>query len=174
MPKQDPAQQSRRRLIKTLTGTGGLILGAKALPEQWTKPVVDAVLLPAHAQATGPSLSISCTAFPGFPPEGTPIPVGTVVAVTFQLTPNPGAVGPVLIEFLCDATVVAFGDFFTDATGTTPGIQVTASCAPGENAIFRATFSGVSGQCSWPVIAIPSGVAAPNAAPSGNGISIIQ
>jgi hypothetical protein len=45
------ASPPRRRLLKTLVG--GAAAAAGALPERWTRPVVDAVLLPAHAQATG-------------------------------------------------------------------------------------------------------------------------
>lgn len=40
---------SRRRLLSAIALGGG---AAAVLPERWVKPVVDAVLLPAHAQAT--------------------------------------------------------------------------------------------------------------------------
>lgn len=40
----------RRRLVRALA-TGGVVAGV-ALPEKWSAPVVDSVLLPAHAQAT--------------------------------------------------------------------------------------------------------------------------
>lgn len=43
---------ARRRLLKALTAGGAGAVAVKTLPEQWTKPVVDAVMLPAHAQAT--------------------------------------------------------------------------------------------------------------------------
>jgi hypothetical protein len=45
---------SRRRLLKAL-GLGGASAAAAAglLPARWTRPVIDSVLLPAHAQATG-------------------------------------------------------------------------------------------------------------------------
>lgn len=49
----DPRQQARRRLLKALGGAGGAFAAGKSLPETWSRPVVDAVLLPAHAQATG-------------------------------------------------------------------------------------------------------------------------
>jgi hypothetical protein len=51
---------SRRRLLKALTAGGaGAAITAKLLPASWTRPVVDSVLLPAHAQATGFSGSFS-------------------------------------------------------------------------------------------------------------------
>ncbi len=45
-------QASRRKLLKSILAGGGVAAAGRALPEQWTKPVVDSVLLPAHAQTT--------------------------------------------------------------------------------------------------------------------------
>ncbi len=42
---------SRRNLLRALS-VGGVV-GATQLPASWSKPVVDAVVLPAHAQTTG-------------------------------------------------------------------------------------------------------------------------
>lgn len=42
-------EQSRRSLFKSLAAGGGALITAKSLPGAWVKPVVDAVLLPAHA-----------------------------------------------------------------------------------------------------------------------------
>jgi hypothetical protein len=39
----------RRNLLKAMASLGGAAAVGKSLPERWTKPVVDAVLLPAHA-----------------------------------------------------------------------------------------------------------------------------
>ena len=44
--------QSRRNLLKAIAGLGGAVAVGKALPQRWTQPVVDAVLLPAHAQTS--------------------------------------------------------------------------------------------------------------------------
>lgn len=46
------ANPARRRLLKALTAGGAGAAAVKSLPERWTKPVVDTVMLPAHAQAT--------------------------------------------------------------------------------------------------------------------------
>lgn len=43
--------RSRRRVVQSLA-VGGVVAGANS-PEKWAKPVVDAILLPGHAQATG-------------------------------------------------------------------------------------------------------------------------
>jgi len=43
---------SRRRLLKAALGTGAAATAAHLLPATWTRPVVEAAILPAHAQAT--------------------------------------------------------------------------------------------------------------------------
>ncbi len=45
--------ENRRKLLKSVAAGGGAILAGRTLPEKWGRPVVDSVLLPAHAQASG-------------------------------------------------------------------------------------------------------------------------
>lgn len=42
-------QKSRRKLLKSIAAGSGVIVAGKQLPESWKRPVVDSVLLPAHA-----------------------------------------------------------------------------------------------------------------------------
>jgi hypothetical protein len=49
----DKTKHSRRRLLRAVAGAGGLVTAGRLLPETWTRPVVDAVSLPAHAQTSG-------------------------------------------------------------------------------------------------------------------------
>ena len=44
---------SRRKLLKSIAAGSGAVVAGKTLPEAWTKPVVDSVLLPAHATTSG-------------------------------------------------------------------------------------------------------------------------
>lgn len=49
----------RRRLLQAITAAGAT---SAALPDRWSRPVVDSVLLPAHAQATPTdNCEITCT-----------------------------------------------------------------------------------------------------------------
>jgi hypothetical protein len=50
------SDKSRRKLLKSLAAGSGAIVAGKSLPENWTKPVVDSVMLPAHAQTSAPLL----------------------------------------------------------------------------------------------------------------------
>ena len=54
------SDKARRKLLKTIVSGGGVIVAGKSLPESWTKPVVDSVMLPAHAE-TSPAEPTPCT-----------------------------------------------------------------------------------------------------------------
>ena len=63
-PKTTPEENtlSRRELLKALAAAGGALGAAAFLPGKWTKPLVEAGVLPAHAQATfGPRPTIDLT-----------------------------------------------------------------------------------------------------------------
>lgn len=47
------SSESRRKLLKSIAAGSGAVVAGKSLPENWVRPVVDSVVLPAHAQATG-------------------------------------------------------------------------------------------------------------------------
>lgn len=43
---------SRRKLLKSIAAGTGTVIAGKSLPESWSRPVVDSVILPAHAQTS--------------------------------------------------------------------------------------------------------------------------
>lgn len=47
------SNQSRRKLFKSIAAGSGAIVAGKSLPESWSRPVVDSVMLPVHARTTG-------------------------------------------------------------------------------------------------------------------------
>jgi len=47
------SNSSRRKLLKSIAAGSGAIVAGKSLPESWSRPVVDSVILPAHAQTSG-------------------------------------------------------------------------------------------------------------------------
>ncbi len=49
-------KQSRRKILKTMAVSGGAVVAAKSIPEQWSKPILDSVVLPAHGQMSAPSV----------------------------------------------------------------------------------------------------------------------
>ena len=46
------SSESRRKLLKSIAAGSGAIVAGKSLPDKWTAPVVDTVMLPAHAQTS--------------------------------------------------------------------------------------------------------------------------
>lgn len=55
--------QSRRRFFRSITVGTGAFVAVRHLPEQWTRPVVDGVVLPVHAQL---SPETCCVEYCGF------------------------------------------------------------------------------------------------------------
>ncbi|HHD63480.1 MAG TPA: twin-arginine translocation signal domain-containing protein [Desulfobulbaceae bacterium] len=76
---------SRRKALKTIAA-GTAVAGTMALTGKWSKPVVDTIILPAHAQATNPEGPVTSTT--------TPAPTTTA-----------GACSP-LVEAACYTTVL--------------------------------------------------------------------
>ena len=46
------SNDSRRKLLKSLAAGSGAVVAGKNLPESWSKPVIDTVMIPAHAETT--------------------------------------------------------------------------------------------------------------------------
>lgn len=61
------SDQSRRKLIKSIAAGSGAVIAGKSLPENWTRPVVDSVLLPSHAQTSGQSFNGPATVLDTIP-----------------------------------------------------------------------------------------------------------
>ena len=71
----------RRKLLVGLTGG---IAGISQIPAQWSKPIVDTVLLPAHAQTSTTTVAPTTAA-----PATTPAPVTTPAPTTPAPCPTP-------------------------------------------------------------------------------------
>ena len=54
IPSLEKKNLNRRELLKILAASGGGLVAGAFLPEGWIKPVIEAGVLPAHAQATPP------------------------------------------------------------------------------------------------------------------------
>ncbi len=108
-------QEGRRKLLKTLAVGGGAVAAAKTLPEKWTKPLIDQVDVPLHAQASGPSFVL------GFftPTSGQVVWQGTA-SVPFVVTTTPPVNG-VTVTVAPGGESPAAISINAPATGTTAG-----------------------------------------------------
>ena len=64
--RKQPVDRARRKALKIIVA-GTAVAGALAIPSRWSKPVVNSIILPAHAQATnaqGPATETTTTAVP--------------------------------------------------------------------------------------------------------------
>jgi len=112
--KRSSVNQSRRKALKTIA-TGTAAAGAMALTGKWSKPVVDTIILPAHAQATN-----------GAAPVGTTTPAPTTTSG--ECSP---VLGPTCIEIVRDQQT----EFVTSATVT--GTVIPAQAGIAIDASFR-------------------------------------
>ena len=55
--EQNTQAKSRRHLLKATVAGSGALLAGKTLPEEWARPLVESVTLPAHAQTSLTSVS---------------------------------------------------------------------------------------------------------------------
>jgi hypothetical protein len=169
MPQEEIIEETlgRRQLLKALAATGGAAAAASLLPGKWAKPVVEAGVLPAHAQVSpGPQpteqpteeplrYSVLCDSQPGGGDlnltEGLIQQIQPLIAVT-------SGTGPV--ENIT-ATMTA-----TAVSGALPTFNPTLPQTAVTNASGRAVFgdlqvTGSSGQQFLLVFdfAVPSGTA---------------
>ena len=49
----DSNSEDRRTKLKQILAGGGVIAGGSSIPNQWSRAVVESVVIPAHAQTTG-------------------------------------------------------------------------------------------------------------------------
>ena len=84
------SSESRRKLLKSITAGSGAIVAGKSLPESWSRPVVDSVMLPAHAQTSTTYIIVSCTAESqnGAPP-GQAYQTGAEAIINLSATVSP-------------------------------------------------------------------------------------
>ena len=81
--------EKRRKLLKSIAIGSGAVIAGKTLPENWSKPVVDAVMLPAHAQTSVCTITMTV-----LDPAGAPVPSGTDIGQTDAPYTFTGSVSP--------------------------------------------------------------------------------
>jgi hypothetical protein len=82
---QAPEEHStgrRKALKKILVGTG-VISGSAMLPSAWTKPIVDSIIVPAHAAVSGTTYEPTTSPSPSTTFQvTTPVPTSTIQVTT--------------------------------------------------------------------------------------------
>jgi hypothetical protein len=149
-----PDNQARRKTIKKLVIGAGALAGYSMLPEKWTKPVIEQIILPAHAQTSGITLinPLTLTLLSGTQSSATVSirvsgavrPPTANLAVFLQVV---GALGgntvssPVPEEGILQKTFAALDDLLvSEAMAAEPCPQLSQQVSSAEDGSFSADF----------------------------------
>lgn len=108
----EKSREGRRKLLKSIAAGSGAIVAGKSLPESWSRPVVNSVLLPAHAvtscpvlvNATPSSLTVQAiSGAPGTDLDGIEILFDGCSVLTMVAGDDPGPSGDSLAFFDADS-----------------------------------------------------------------------
>jgi len=156
------SDNNRRKLLKSLAAGSGAVIAGKSLPESWTKPVVDSVLLPAHAQTSGTPVQYSQTQGYNFA-EDEIVPPSTnnlLPDLTFDFSVGnitPTGDGTVTISNLAgDLGDGAIEQWTIQVGAATVGLTNNApgDCQPATGSVFPVTLAQLQAALSGGVITI--------------------
>jgi hypothetical protein len=118
---------SRRQLLKAIIAAGGAVTASTLLPSEWSKPVVEVGMLPAHAQEVSP------------PPPEEPEPVEYGI----YCDSDPAGGGDILLDEGGNGTVGSITATIKVLVGTGPvaGIEVTMTAIVADSYPFPDSFS---------------------------------
>ncbi len=136
------SEQSRRKLLKSIAAGTGVVVAGKSLPETWTKPVLDSVILPTHAQT-----SLVCCEGVFCRLDFIPAPIGGVAQVSSDCTIVMEGTTIEAQTWSGSGTVAADGSFSFAVTFTPSGAQqqvtgtVSSDCSTIEGTMGSIEFS---------------------------------
>lgn len=154
--REDEVDETRRSALKKIAVGAGFLAGCAVLPEQWTRPIVGQIVLPAHAATSGVTLHDPCTVTVTAGNQGTN---SVTLHVTGYVTPPTNNV-PIHIV----ATAIGGGglsaniDTVTDANGNFSSF-ISVGGGPNISAVsVITTGTGVTGTatCSATLSALPA------------------
>ena len=165
-PEAGQLMPGRRKLFRSVSTAGGLALSTTLMPQSWVRPVVDSVLLPAHAQTTTPEGSSDSDFVPSVSceirddqnaliAEDGPVEFGTPLTITYTLSPNPGVAVAGGQRLICNNIAGPEIAIQTDVNGVyVVSLKAGSICDnQGEEAIF-VDFDGATAKCSWMAFAV--------------------
>jgi len=146
--KIEPKDKSRRSALKKILVGAGVLAGYQVLPKQWTKPIIEQVVLPAHAQTSGLSIHDPCQSSLVSGNQGSTTviinvkgyvtPAAANVPITIVATPTGGTGGSITVHTTTDAN----GEY---------SININVAGGPGitfVSILTTATGASDSGRCS--------------------------
>lgn len=155
--KDKKSIESRRNLIKSIAVGSGAIITGNSVPESWSRPVVNSVLLPAHAQTSGLIYSSTSLQTAAFDPQGNSMFAGVIeglvpaaYAGVFNPDPNPrgcativGSDVDLFMQFFVASLLVFEISALIQLSGGSSSILITDLCG-GANQLILAAVLGYS------------------------------
>ena len=143
-----PVDQGRRSAMRKIAISVGVLASISVLPEQWTRPIIGQIVLPAHAGTSGATLHDPCTVKRQ---NGDQTTATVLIKVTGFTTP-PTANLPVLVTATASggANAVVTAQTTTSAAGTFE-VFMTIGGGPGITSVaVTTTVTGADGiaRCS--------------------------
>lgn len=128
--------EERRKLLKGTLIVGGAVVGAKSLPESWSRPIVDAVMLPAHAQTSPLIEDNACSSSVTLP------------GCTFSCSDTSEDSDSKVYTFQFDGSCLTFTEedvFASSNSGSYDPNQLGVRCGPGSGDSILALWRTVEG-----------------------------
>lgn len=118
--KQDNV--SRRELLKAIAATSGAIVASQVVPTQWAKPVIEAGVLPAHAQGSPADTPTPVRATPISCEDVDGVDINLALDRSFSMNPDSFQAGGEDLFGKAQSAAIAFVnqvDFTTDQVAVT-------------------------------------------------------
>ncbi len=156
--KKKNVGKSRRKVLKSIAAGSGVVLAAKSLPEKWTKPVVNSVMLPAHAQTSQLTYSCAITGQGSLFINVIPIPgpvtytitntgTGPLTGPNISVTPSSGTMGgPITFNTIPGVLPNPLAPGDTTSIGLT-NIDTT-TCLPAGSGLITINFGSNETSCT--------------------------
>jgi len=158
----DPQNKGRRTALRKLLVGAGALTTFQVLPTKWTKPIIDQIVLPAHAGTSGVSLNDPCSVALT---KGTRSSSSVTVRVDGFVTPPTANLPTAVVATPTGAGSPVTVNTTTAADGTL-GVTITISGGPGITSVgvvTKVTGADGSATCS---VNVPNPSPQPTPSPS--------
>ena len=149
------SNKKRRKLLRSIAAGSGVAVAGKLLPDAWSKPVINSIILPAHAQMTEQECcNIAGNFCASVPTNGAPVFIDIEVisdgSIAIILTSGPQNIDIITTNVNCfggtfSVPSVAFG-FRVTGTVVCNGTEIVGQILANQP-IGTLDYTATTGQC---------------------------
>jgi hypothetical protein len=150
-----PQNTSRRAVLKKMTVGAGALAGLTALPNRWTRPITELIVLPAHAQTSQASLHDPCSTILVNGDTGS---LNVAITVTGFVTPATANLATTIVATPVPVGAPVTANVVTEVDGTFSA-DITVTGGPGITTInVTTTVAGADGTANCSLVVPPGSV----------------